>query len=257
MQASNLIYDGTFDGFLTCVFYVYEYKLEYVAIQKENTAQNLLFSELEIVTTDTIKADRVWSGLKSKLLKTSTYQIYYAFLSEKEAVENILLDYIKHAFESTVAVDKDFAHPTVLKISQIAKMVGREKHRMEAFVRFKLTKDNIYFANIAPDFNVLPLISKHFKSRYADQKWVIYDLKRHYGLYYNLKNVEIINLNFSDEFNPTKTSSEIFSDEEFKFQKLWQDYFRSTNIESRKNMKLHIRHVPKRYWKYLSEKQPN
>lgn len=257
MRASNLIYDGTFDGFLTCVFNVYEYKLEHVAIQKETSVQNLLFSDSETIITDTNKADRVWKGLKSKLSKASSFKVYYAFLSEKEDIEVLLLDFIKYAFKSAVPIDKDYAHPTVLKVSQISKMVGREKHRMEAFVRFKLTKDHIYFANIDPDFNVLPLISKHFKSRYADQKWIIYDLKRHYGLYYDLQKVEIINLNFSDDFDPTKTSAEYFSDEEFEFQKLWQDYFKSTNIASRKNMKLHIRHVPKRYWKYLSEKQPN
>ncbi|WP_369385311.1 DUF4130 domain-containing protein [Jejuia pallidilutea] len=27
-------------------------------------------------------------------------------------------------------------------------------------------------------------------------------------------------------------------------------------MEERINTKLHIQHVPKRYWKYLSEKQP-
>nr|WP_312696155.1 MULTISPECIES: DUF4130 domain-containing protein [Sphingobacterium] len=26
-------------------------------------------------------------------------------------------------------------------------------------------------------------------------------------------------------------------------------------MEERKNIKLHLRHVPKRYWKYLVEKQ--
>ncbi len=256
MQHSNLIYDGTFDGFLTCVFYVYEYQLKDAQIQNKYTAQNLLFSNPETVITDTTKSDRVWKGIKSKLSKNRSYQLYYAFLSEKENIENILLDYIRYAFKSTISIDKDYANHTVLKISQIAKMVGREKHRMEAFVRFKLTKDGIYFANIDPDFNVLPLILKHFKSRYADQKWVIYDVKRHYGLYYDLNKVEIINFEFSKDFDPSKTSSNYFSDEEFEFQKLWQDYFNSTNIESRKNMKLHIRHVPKRYWKYLSEKQP-
>lgn len=45
----------------------------------------------------------------------------------------------------------------VLKVAQTAKKVGRKKHRMEAFVRFQLTKDNIYFVNIEPNFNVLPL----------------------------------------------------------------------------------------------------
>lgn len=256
MLASNLIYDGSFDGFLTCVFYVYEYKLKEVQIQREYKVQNLLFSETETVITDTMKSDRIWKGIKNKLSKRGSSQLYYAFLSEKENIEIVLLDYIKYTFKSSNLIDKDYANPSVLKISQIAKMVGREKHRMEAFVRFKLTKDDVYFANIDPDFNVLPLIIKHFKSRYADQKWIIYDLKRHYGLYYNLEKVEIINLELPKNFDPSKTVFNYFADEEFQFQKLWQDYFKSTNIKSRKNMKLHIRHVPKRYWKYLSEKQP-
>jgi probable DNA metabolism protein len=125
---------------------------------------------------------------------------------------------------------------------------------MEAFVRFRLTKDGLYFASIEPDFDVLPLISKHFNSRYADQKWVIYDLKRNYGLYYDLEKVDIINISLPEDFDATKTSQDFFAAEELEFQTLWQDYFESTNIPSRKNMKLHIRHVPKRYWKYLSEK---
>ena len=106
-----------------------------------------------------------------------------------------------------------------------------------------------------PDFNVLPLISKHFQRRFADQKWIIYDLKRKYGLFYDLEKVDIIELELPESFDPTKTNRVFFMNEELEFQSLWQDYFSSTNIPSRKNMKLHIQHVPKRYWKYLSEKQ--
>ena len=51
-------------------------------------------------------------------------------------------------------------------------------------------------ANCDPDFNVLPLIRKHFLKRYADQQWIIYDLKRDYGLYYNLHKVDIVNFQF-------------------------------------------------------------
>lgn len=257
MQEKNLIYDGTFDGFLSAVFYVFEHKIEYANIQNEFTAQNGLFSDNQSIYTDDTKANRVWGGLKTKLSAQGKYQLYYAFLSEQTGIENSILDYIKYAFSQSAAVDTDYSHPSVLKVSQVAKMVGREKHRMEAFVRFRLTKDAIYFASIEPDFNVLPLIQKHFKSRYADQKWVIYDIKRRYGLFYNLDNVDIVAMDFSKDFDFTKTDTDYFAEQEFEFQKLWQDYFKSTNIESRKNMKLHIRHVPKRYWKYLSEKQPN
>lgn len=257
MTSRNIIYDGTFDGFLSAVFFVFEHKLDVVTIQNKFLVQQGLFSDVEQVPTEEAKANRVWTGIKSKLSSKGGYQLYYAFLSEQVGVEDVLLDYIRYAFSKSHNVDKDYSHPSVLKIAQIAKSVGREKHRMEAFVRFRLTKDDIYFSSIEPDFNVLPLISKHFKRRYADQKWVIYDIKRGYGLFYDLDKVEIIDMEFPVGFNFTKTDSDFFANQEFEFQKLWQDYFKSTNIESRKNMKLHIRHVPKRYWKYLSEKQPN
>ncbi|WP_405606270.1 TIGR03915 family putative DNA repair protein [Polaribacter sp. Asnod1-A03] len=256
MQEKTLIYDGSFDGFLCCVFYVFEYKLKNTNIQNEFLVQNALFSENEKITTNKDKADRVWKGLKNKASVISTTKIYFAFLSEQVGIENILLDYITYIFKSSKKVDTDFTYDSVLKTSKIAKNVSREKHRMEAFVRFKLTKDGIYFANIEPDFNVLPLISKHFKSRYADQKWVIYDIKRNYGLYYDLQTVEIMQMEFPENFDFSKTDKDFFSEEEFEFQTLWQNYFKSTNITERKNMNLHIKHVPKRYWKYLSEKQP-
>ncbi|WP_430411735.1 TIGR03915 family putative DNA repair protein [Kordia sp.] len=251
-----LTYDSSFEGFLSVVFKIYEEKLTDVDIQEIDKVQQSIFGEVEDVISSKEHADRVWKGLKKKLTSYGLNQMYYSFLSEESSVENLLLDYIRQVFNSKENIEKDFSNITVLKISKITKSVGREKHRMEAFVRFRLTKDDLYFASIEPDFNVLPLISKHFKSRYADQKWMIYDSKRKYGLYYNLDTVEIVAMEFPKHFDFTKTSSDFFANEELEFQELWQNYFKSTNIESRKNMLLHVRHVPKRYWKYLSEKQP-
>ncbi|HUH27041.1 TIGR03915 family putative DNA repair protein [Gelidibacter sp.] len=255
-QEHTLVYDTTFDGFLTCVFQVYELKLKQVSFQRKNQGQESLFGESTEIFTDLKKADRVWKGIKRKLTARGSLQLYYAFLSEQVQIESLLLNYIQQALKSASPLDLNYGNGTVLKISQIAKSVGREKHRMEAFVRFKLTKDDIYFANIEPDFDVLPLISNHFKSRYADQKWIIYDLKRQYGLYYDLQKVEVMNLTLPETFDPTQTASEYFTPSEIEFQTLWQNYFQSTNIVARKNTKLHIQHVPKRYWKYLSEKTP-
>ena len=121
---------------------------------------------------------------------------------------------------------------------------------MKAFVRFQLLSDGIFYSSIEPDFNVLPLIKDHFKNRYADQQWIIYDIKRNYGLYYNITEVEQISL----ESSPKKGAENIFQEEEALYQELWKSYFKHTNIESRKNTDLHLRHVPKRYWKYLTEK---
>ncbi|GHC50613.1 TIGR03915 family putative DNA repair protein [Ulvibacter litoralis] len=252
---TTLVYDGTFDGFLTCVFTAYEMKLKAVSMVNEKLFQEPLFGTSEVIITEQEKANRVWAGLKKKMSSNELRRFYYAFLSENPTVETTLYQAILYVFASTKNVASDFGNVHILELSKLTKNVGREKHRMEAFVRFKLTKDVIYFANIAPDFNVLPLLKNHFEKRYADQKWLIYDLKRKYGIYYDLQTTELISLELDANFDPSKTSSAIFAPIELEFQQLWKDYFRSTNIKSRKNMKLHIQHVPKRYWKYLSEKQ--
>ena len=250
-----LCYDGTFDGFLSSVFMAYEMKLNVVSIVKKQNFQEPLFDEWESVLTEHHKANRVWTGLKTKMSSVELNRFYYPFLSKKSTVDTVLYHAIIYVFTSKHSVASDFTNSHILELSKLAKQVSREKHRMEAFIRFKLTKDGIYFANISPDFNVLPLIKTHFKKRYADQKWLIYDLSRHYGLYYNLDCVELITLELDRNFDPTKTSSTVFAPIELEFQKLWKDYFKSTTIRSRKNMILHTQHVPKRYWKYLSEKQ--
>ena len=255
MNTLHLIYDGSFDGFLTCVFEAYQYKQTDVEFQKESHVQHRMFTEGTLIITDTAKATRVWKGLSKKMSSQGVTHIYYAFQSEMDGVEGLLFDFILKVFSSDKNIETDFSDPTVLKISKIVKHVGREKHRMEAFVRFKLTKDDWYFANIEPDFDVLPLIAKHFRKRYADQRWMIYDIKRHYAICYNLENVEFVTMEFDKDLNFTKNDELFFAKEELEFQELWKNYFDSTNIKSRKNMKLHIKHVPKRYWKYLSEKQ--
>ena len=126
---------------------------------------------------------------------------------------------------------------------------------MEAFIRFQQNADGIFYCGIDPDFNVLPLIATHFRNRYADQQWIIYDLKRNYGLFYDLSKVEEIKIDFNQRQKTTGIANAIVSEKEGLYALLWKDYFKSTNIQARKNTKLHVQHVPKRYWKYLTEKQ--
>lgn len=250
----TLIYDGSFNGFLTAVFNGFEQKLPYADIQRQGQLQRGLFADTETIFTNLEKAQRVWNGIRNKS-NTAIKNIYFAYLSEQHRIEPKLYQYIRLLMESKSNRASDFSEDAVLKISQLAHKVGREKHRMEAFVRFQLTKDEVYFSVVEPDYDVLPLISKHFRNRYADQQWIIYDLKRNYGLYYDLNGVEIISLDLKDNYANSIQKSSVFTDTEHEYQDLWQNYFQSTTIKSRINPKLHTQHVPKRYWKYLSEKK--
>jgi len=250
---TRLVYDGTFEGLLTAVFEIYERKLTYLNLQKKSVASNVMFEDVINVVTDSSRANRVLNGLKKKLSANGVQRIYIAHMSEIENEENNIVGFIRYVFDSRKNIEDDYSNRYVLRISEIMVMMRREKHRMEAFIRFQKLKDGIYYAAIEPDFNVLPLLIRHFRSRYADQKWMIYDVKRNYGLYYDLHDTEFVSMEFSE----AKSASDVkasFNEDEEVYQHLWKNYFKSVNIASRKNTKLHVRHIPKRYWKHLTEK---
>ncbi len=248
-----LAYDGSWLGLLTAIFEVYEYKYTSASIQRlEYADQGDLFAKRHEVHTQEEKAMRVKKGLLGKIDKAGFHELYCAYLSELEDSENLILRLVRHYLgDAGNSLRQNYGHEDVLRLKQINKSVSRERHRFKAFVRFKKLNDNLFFARIDPDFNILPLIISHFEQRYADQTWVIYDLKRDYGAYYDLKTVTEIHL------SDLPTDQELMmKGEEFEelYDDLWKRYFRSTNITERKNTKLHVQHVPKRYWKYLNEK---
>jgi probable DNA metabolism protein len=250
---TTLIYDGTFEGLLTAVFDVYDRKLGMVSLQKTGVNNSALFEDKLQVITDETRANRVLKGLKQKISSMGIQRLYAAHLAEMDGEENNLMGYIRYAFDAGQNIEEDYGNRFVMRVSEMVRMVRREKHRMEAFVRFQKLKDETFYATIEPDFNVLPLLIRHFKSRYADQKWIIYDIRRNYGIYYDLHDTQYITLDFANVNKPGDVIA-AFTEDEGIYQHLWKNYFTSVNIPSRKNTKLHVRHIPKRYWKHLTEK---
>jgi probable DNA metabolism protein len=254
---THLVYDGSFDGFLTAIFECYERKLTDFKIVRTYLFQPGLNNTHFTIETDTVKSKRVWDGLKKRLSTTKRNEFYKTFLSELPHMEQLLSGFVRHVFSNTHDIEEDLGHPSVIGVTKIAHQVHREKHRMEAFVRFQRTKDDLYYASINPDYNVLPLIVSHFKDRYADQHWLIYDLKRKYGIQYDCSTRKVIEVNveFTRENSGQFLPENVCHEDETHYQKLWKEYFYSVNIGARKNKKLHVRHVPTRYWKYLTEKR--
>ncbi len=248
---SVLVFDGSWTGLLCCVYDIYQLKLGSVTIEREDTIQHDAFGQIIHVISDEKRAKRVWQGLVGRISQKSMAHLYSCYLSELPGIAVSICEFIRMSYDQEESPENAFANPTVLRISRVDRMVHREKHRMEAFVRFQLTADEIFYASIEPDFNVLPLIAKHFKNRYADQRWLIYDLKRKYGIYYDLTAVSEVKFEVDLRRNAEKG---LVENDELLYQNLWQDYFKHVNIAERNNKKLHLRHVPKRYWKYLTEK---
>lgn len=251
---SNLVYlyDGSWAGLLTCIFESFVRKDNPNAIISDESKIRLFDTTVSIITNET-RAERVKNGLKKASNKTY-HRIYSAFLSEKNDREILCLELSKLVFKNPESAENNYGNKFVLRAKQIEKEMSREVHRMHAFVRFQRGVDDIWYAFIKPDFDVMPLIGIHFERRYADQKWVIYDLSREVGLYYDLETTEYITINFKDIISDGRLPEVAKHPKEKSYQVLWKCYFESVNIKERKNMKLHIQHVPKRYWNLMTEK---
>ena len=251
---TTVVYDGSFEGFLTAIFEVYEYKFPEPTLTAMNGAIPL-FGQQHTVHTSPEKAERVLKKLRTHLSASVCKKIYEAHLSEQEGIADVLLRFIQYGLKLGRSACDDFSHEAVLTLHQTLKKVHRERHRMEAFIRFQQSADGLFFATVEPDFDVLPLISTHFAKRYADQRWLIFDNKRKYGILYDLKEVYVVEQSPADKTGNALSLAISLHEEEKKFQVLWQQYFKSVNIKERKNTALHVKHMPKRYWRYLTEKQ--
>ena len=255
--SADYTYDGSFEGLLTVLFRIYDRRSAPNSIQPEGTAQGGLFAQAVAIATDETLATRTWDGLLRFMPEPARAWLYHVFLSEDAERELLIFRYADVALRAGRDISDNYADATVRRCQRLAQQLFREKHRMEAFVRFEKTQDELFHATIEPDFDVLPLIASHFTKRYADQRWLIFDKKRRYGLYYDLTHTTIVEF----ETGGTTTrrgevSATVLDEREPLFKILWQAYFDHVNIPERKNLKLHQRHIPKRYWKYLSEKQP-
>jgi probable DNA metabolism protein len=139
-----------------------------------------------------------------------------------------------------------------IEIEKLARKVQREAHRMKGLVRFRQTGTDQYVALIAPGYDILPLIRTHFEARYADQNWIIYDTRRHYGLGFDRRRAHELKPAAADLITTAENRA---TRREKLCQRLWQHYYQAVNIAQRNNRRLHLRQLPRRYWRYLPEKK--
>lgn len=171
-------YDSTFDGLMTAIFDIYSAKDNEAIIQP--TTENVPFTLYgsHNVITNVAKSDRVQKGLR-KLGPRVLEQLYKAWLSHDDGIENIMLSVIRIGLSSGKDPFEQRTHEAVCKLDSIQRKVSREAERMLQFVRFKKLAENLYAADIEPHFDVLELIGEHFHSRFPQSNFIIRNL-RHY-----------------------------------------------------------------------------
>ncbi len=185
--------------------------------------------------------------------------ITISWLSEERALNQPVFNMICKVFRQQRDISHNASDDDVLAVRNTCRRVLHEALRMKQFIRFQKAKDGTYLAVVSPDHNVLPLITDHFSDRFNDQPWLIYDAKRHYG--YNYDGESVIRITFENEAEVPfdllngNMDADILSEDDQLFQELWRTYFKAICIKERLNPKKQLSDMPRRYWKYITEKK--
>ena len=185
-------YDSTFEGLLTALFDAYYRRTFPDLLLTEKEPLPLFHEEVHQVVTDAEKTERVWKLLSRKLSRRALASLTYCWLSETPEAAMLLFRYMRKVTDAPASIEQNFADPDVLGVYQLSKKVADERMRVLQFMRFQKTADQVYFGIMEPLYNVYPLTIYHFRDRFADQPWIIYDARRRYGYYYDLKEVNEI-----------------------------------------------------------------
>ncbi len=254
-------FDKTLDGLLSVIFDAFSLHQRPDALIGKGEPLPLFCDEVHEVVTSDDRAQRVWAGLEKRVSKEALKLLAVSYLSELSELDTPLFHYIYKVFcqpEGARSIERNFSDSDVLTVTNIFRKVMHERLRMMQFVRFQKAKDGTYLGVVSPDHDVLPLVVAHFKDRFGDQPWLLFDAKRRYGFYYDQQAVTRITFQDEDtlpfDLSNGKLNDEVLSEDDQLFQDLWRTYFKAICIRERMNPKKQLNDMPRRYWKYMTEK---
>lgn len=227
-------------------------------IVQHDRFQPELFSETHCVGADPALAATFLRALAERLPVPVFRDLFPCFFAGEPDTGTALLTYVRLLLETDGKAADNWADETVRRMRKLSQRVCQEIHRLYGFLRFRRLEDGTYYATVEPDHAILSLLAPHFAARFADQTWLIHDLRRNAGVYYNGVNwVFLPKVEWQPELPGThgglgKGLAGLSADEEF-YQGLWRAYFQQIAVPARQNPKLQRQHLPRRYWRNMVE----
>ena len=237
MSEQVWLYDGSIAGFLSALVRTYRERQMPQTLVKQLDEHDL-FASVQIVLTNLDEAQKMARHLREQLESIHYERILHAFLCDDSSFESNLLRYARMGLHQPKSLF-DLSEPVVYAVEGYQKRVLSTAHRMTGFTRFEELNDGTLYARVAPPRNVLTLLGKHFKNRFAQERFIIHDVKRQLILTHTrgVMNLHVV----SDSQIPER------SENEQEYQMLWRSFFDSVSIDERLNLKLQRQHVPLDY----------
>ena len=210
-----------------------------------------LFDEARRVETDYPAALAFWRDLAARLPADSWAEVFACFFAGEPGMEDPLLRYLRLLLETGGRAAANWTDETVRCIRQLSGRVSHEVHRLHGFIRFQRLPNGLYYSQVTPDHPILPLLAPHFAARFADQQWLIHDLRRNAGVYYDGRHWMFL----PEVAFPTAPDQALAAPDplEHLCQEIWREYYGTIAIKERTNPRLQKQRLPVRYWGNMTE----
>lgn len=238
-------YDGSFQGFLCCVFESFSQKEIPAAVLTPAEGQTSLFPQRDIPTRPDL-ARRVAAGLE-RLGPSVRERVTTGFLADEPGKELTLLRFARLCFERGPSAARMLGDADVAAAFALERAVNNEGCKYIEFLRFE-QRGTMLGTIIHPRHNVLPLLRGHFCSRLPDEDFMIFDATHGVALLRRSGKVCYMQMK---QYTPAPDPAEE------NWQALWKRFFHALTIEERRNPACQQNHVPKRYWQDMCEMQPD
>lgn len=237
-------YDGSFEGFLCCVFDSYVNKEYPSQFQDEAHVQPSLFPA-RWVGTDLRHAQRVLVSLK-KIDPYARELVVKGFLTCAPERERMLYRFIHALYKVGKPLLRQLSDDAVLPLLKAVRHLDGEVHLLKGFVRFS-DFEGALVGEIRPKNRVLPLLRYHFCDRMYNEKFLLYDRTHREGLVHQPGRWAIVPLEDYKMAAP--------SEQEAQYRRLWKRFYDTVEIKERHNPRKRMSDMPKRYWETLTEFQ--
>lgn len=180
---SCLIYDGTFEGFMTAVATGLENQLPVARITSKPEPQGGLFVSERQIAPDRRLAKALWDTIGSRGSGLQR-MVYFAFLAARHGKELAIFNYLKLLLQQEAEGESGQGRRQELRsrLEAWALQVEGEKLDIESGLSFNQTASGVPCGIIAPRHDVLPLLSRYFRLRFGHSPWIVFDTRRQYGL---------------------------------------------------------------------------
>ena len=239
-------YDGSFAGFLTCVFESYARRERPVCFVLASDPRLSLWPD-RWIETDREKAGRVYRSLSQRMSQAGQRLVVRGFLTCLPEKESRLYELIRLGYRAGPAVLRDLTDPRLTAVAGAVRRLENEAHLFKGFLRFS-DQGGVLCARIEPKGRVLPLLRPHFCARYPGEAFLIYDETHREALFHRPGSWCIAPLEELHLEPPGR--------EERDFRQLWRQFYDTVAIQGRENERCRMSHMPKRYWGHMTEFQP-